>query len=140
MTLTVNQLATRAGVPAHIVRYYTQSGLLRARRDPGNRYRLYRDADVARLRFIRRAKILGFTLGDIRQILNDADRRRSPCPKTRSIVLKRLVQSEQRSAELAALQRRMKKAIRVWQKMPDAVPDGDSICHLIESVTGEAGA
>jgi DNA-binding transcriptional MerR regulator len=135
VALTVNQLAGRAGVPPHIVRYYSQAGLLRARRDPANRYRLYSDAEVVRLRFIRRAKVLGFTLADIRQILRDADRRRSPCPKTRRIILKRLEQSEERCAELIALQGRMKKAVRVWRKMPDALPNGESICHLIEAVT-----
>lgn len=135
MTMTVNELAKRARVQAHIVRYYTRAGLLRPRRDPANRYHLYRDADVTRLRFIRRAKLLGFRLGDIGQILRDADRRQSPCPRTRRIVLDRLKESEQRLSTLLALQGRMQRAIKVWRKLPDAVPDGDSICHLVEAVT-----
>jgi MerR family Zn(II)-responsive transcriptional regulator of zntA len=77
MPFTVSDLAKSAGVPAHVVRYYTRTGLLKPRGDRSNRYRLCTNADVTRLRFIRRAKSLGFTLGDIGQILRDADRRRS---------------------------------------------------------------
>jgi DNA-binding transcriptional MerR regulator len=135
MAMKVNELAKRAGVQAHVVRYYTRAGLLRPRRDPANRYHLYRDADVTRLRFIRRAKLLGFRLLDISQILRDADRRQSPCPKTRQIILDRLKEGEQRLSTLLALQGRMQKAAKVWRKLPDALPDGDSICHLVEAVT-----
>lgn len=135
MALTVSDLAKRAGVPPHVVRYYTRAGLLKPRRNRGNRYRLYSDADVTRLTFIRRAKSLGFTLGDIGQILRDADRLRSPCPKARKIIVTRLEASEEHLAELVDLQQRMRKAIKVWRKMPDAVPTGDSICRLIEAVT-----
>jgi DNA-binding transcriptional MerR regulator len=135
--MTVNDLARRAGIPGHVVRYYTRVGLLKPHRDPTNQYRVYRASDVARLRFIRRAKVLGFTLGDIGQILHDADRRRSPCPRTRRIILSRMGESEQRLSALLALQGRMQNAIKVWRKLPDAVPNGESICHLIEAVTKE---
>lgn len=135
MAFTVSELAKSVGVPAHVVRYYTRTGLLKPRRDRSNRYRLYTDADATRLRFIRRAKLLGFTLDDIGQILRDADRRRSPCPRTRKIIVTRLDESKKRLAALLELEGRMKKAIKVWRRMPDAVPTGDSICHLIEAVT-----
>ena len=135
--MTVNEVARQAGIPAHVVRYYTRAGLLKPRRDPDNHYRLYTKSDLTRLRFIRRAKLLGFTLGDVGQILRDADRRRSPCPRTRAIIMTRLGESERQSSTLLTLQQRMKKATRAWRKLPDAVPDGDSICHLIEAVTDD---
>jgi cytochrome c-type biogenesis protein CcmH/NrfG len=47
----------------------------------------------------------------------------------------RLNESEERLVALVGLQSRIKKAVKVWRKMPDAVPTGDSICHLIEAVT-----
>ncbi len=133
--MTVNELGRQAGVPAHVVRYYTRTGLLRARRDPVNRYRLYRESDVTRLRFIRRAKLLGFTLADIRQILRDAERMQSPCPRARRIIERRLSESEEKLAALVVLQERMKKATKAWRRMQDATPTGESICRLIEGVT-----
>jgi len=118
-----------------VVRHYTRVGLLKPRRDRVNRYRVYTESDVVRLRFIRRAKLLGFTLDDIGQILRDSDRNDSPCPRTRKIIDMRLQENEKRLEALVELQDRMKKAIRRWRKMPDAAPTGDSICVLVEAVT-----
>lgn len=139
MAITVADLAKRVGVPPHVVRHYTRIGLLKPRRNRGNRYRLYAESDVVRLRFIRRAKSLGFTLSDIGQILRDSDRNRSPCPKTREIIEVRLDENDKHLGALVELQTRMKRAIKVWKKMPDKMPTGESICHLIEAVTKNEG-
>jgi len=138
MAMTVNELAKQTGVAPHVVRYYTRAGLLRPRRHPTNEYRLYRDADANRLRFIRRAKFLGFTLKDIGQILRDADRGQSPCPRARAIIVDRLEQGEQRLAAETALRRRMKRAVKIWRTRRDSLPNGQSICALIEAVTTDA--
>ena len=131
----VNELAKLAGAEAHVVRYYTQTGLLSPRRNPNNRYREYRDTDVSRLRFIRRARRLGFTLQDITAILGDADMGRSPCAKVRDIIRKRSRDNQERLQELARLQARMDKAIELWESMPDRPPDHECLCHLIDAVS-----
>ncbi|HEY5568980.1 MAG TPA: MerR family transcriptional regulator, partial [Gammaproteobacteria bacterium] len=84
--MTVNDLATRAGVPPHVVRYYTRRGLLHPKRNARNGYREYAAADLYRLKFICRAKRVGFTLTDIEMILGDADRGVSPCLQVRRLV------------------------------------------------------
>jgi len=67
--LKIGELAQRAGVNVDTVRYYERSGLLPAPARRPSGYRAY-DADtVRRLRFIRRAKGLGFTLGEIEALL-----------------------------------------------------------------------
>ena len=68
-TLTIGQVARQAGVGVETVRFYEREGLLEqpARRESG--YRQYEDGVVARLRFIRRAKELGFTLKEVRELL-----------------------------------------------------------------------
>lgn len=135
--MTVKAIAREAGVSAHVVRYYSRAGLLKPQKNPANRYRLYTRSDLTRLRFIRRAQLLGFTLGDVRQILHDADRRRSPCPLTRAIIVTRLGDSEREVSALHAMQQRMKKALKAWRRLPDAVPNGESLCRLIEAVTDD---
>jgi len=67
--LTIGQVARRAGLGVETVRYYEREGLLAApdRRPSG--YRAYPEGVVARLRFIRRAKELGFTLREIKDLL-----------------------------------------------------------------------
>lgn len=67
--MKIGELARRAQVPIDTVRYYEREGLipLPVRRASG--YRDYLDSDVDRLRFMRRAKALGFTLQEIRELL-----------------------------------------------------------------------
>ena len=68
-SMGIGTLAKRAGVSIDTVRYYEKSGLLapQARRASG--YRRYSDLQLSRLRFIRRAQNLGFTLKDVRELL-----------------------------------------------------------------------
>ena len=96
----VNELAIRSDVPAHVVRYYTQIGLLTPTREARNRYRDYVESDVYRVKFIRRAKWLGFTLRDVKAILGDADAGDSPCPEVRDLVKLRAHENHHRLQQL----------------------------------------
>lgn len=135
----VNELARESGVAPHVVRYYTQLGLLEPSRDPKNRYREYAEPDVYRIRFIRRAKWLGFTLRDVKAILHDADHGVAPCPDVRKIIKVRATENRDRLRELKRLQRRVEEAIAVWDTMPDQPPDHRSLCHLIDTVAAAKG-
>ena len=132
--MQVNELAKQAGVEPHIVRFYTQTGLLHPGREPKNRYRNYADSDVHRLRFIRRARWLGFTLQDIKNILSDADEGVSPSSEIREIIKMRSQENQKRLRDFEHLQTRVDRAISVWESMPDQSPDHDSLCHLIDVV------
>jgi len=131
--ITVKRLAERAEVTPDAVRHYVRIGLLTPERDPRNRYKRFTDTDVRRLRFIRQAKSLGYTLAEIAEIFTHAERGRSPCPRVRELIGRRIAENRKLVDELGALQTRMEKALDRWKDMPDGVPDGDSICHLIES-------
>lgn len=130
----VTGLANKAGVPAYVVRYYTQIGLLAPSRDSDNGYRQFSTKDVYRVRFIRRAKLLGFRLSDIRKILGDADAGQSPCREVRQIVTQRASDNRERLQELNALQSRIESAVEMWETMPDQQPSHESLCHLIDAV------
>lgn len=69
-TLTRGEIARRTGVGIETVRYYEQRGLLEEPARTRSGYRRYDEAAVRRLRFIRRAKRLGFSLGEIRQLIS----------------------------------------------------------------------
>ncbi len=131
--LQVAELASAAGTTTHAVRYYSRRGLLHPERNPENGYRRYRPRDVARIRFIRRAQRLGMSLNDIREILGEADRGHSPCPRVRTILQQRIVANRSELDALNALQDRMELALESWQSLPDGVPDGHQVCHLIET-------
>jgi DNA-binding transcriptional MerR regulator len=131
--LTVSQLARQGGVAAHVVRFYARIGLIRPSRRHDNGYRLFDKSEVARLGFIRAAKHLGFTLNEIRQITARADSGSSPCAEVRALMRERIVHNRARLDAMLIQQARMEAALAAWEEMPDRVPDGDSICHLIES-------
>lgn len=131
--MMVHQLAARAGVSAHAVRYYTRIGLLHPRREARNGYKSYSDMDLHRVIFIRRAQGLGFGLSDITEIIRHSTQNRSPCPLVREIIERRLHENGDMLNELLALRERMQRAVRKWRRMPDRLPDGREICHLIES-------
>ena len=133
--LTVKELANRSGATPHAVRYYTRMGLLRPERNPDNGYRLYNYREVGWLRFIRQAKQLGYTLNEVKMIMHDADHGQSPCPRVRDILQRHIVENRRHLEELMALQSRMENALLDWADKPDGVPDGHSVCHLIESFT-----
>lgn len=67
--MKIGELAHRAEVGIDTVRYYERQGLLPAPERLASGYRRYDQSDVARLRFVRRAKALGFTLIEIRELL-----------------------------------------------------------------------
>lgn len=136
--LTVAEIAKCCGVSAHTVRYYVREKLITPATQTENNYRLFNPQDVIQLRFIRMAKMLGFTLNEIRQILEHAQLGESPCADVREIIQKHIIENEQKIQELQALQVRMEQALKKWQDMPNKTPNGNSICHLIESV-GQTG-
>lgn len=131
--MTVNQIAKKAEVAPDTVRYYSRLGLLKPQRNPENGYKLFKTNDVSRLRFIRQAQALGFTLKEITEILGDAEEGSSPCPKVRDIIARHIEDNRRKIVELQALQNRMEAALDKWKSMPDGAPDGKHVCHLIES-------
>lgn len=131
--LTVTELAKRSDTTIHAVRYYTRLGILRPERNPDNGYRLYQPREVGWLRFVQQAKHLGYTLSEIREIMHDSDQDQSPCPRVREILQNRIKENRQKLEELMALQTRMERALEQWADMPDGMPNGHSVCHLIES-------
>lgn len=131
--LTVNELAKQSGAPAQVVRYYARIGLIHPAGQKANGYRLFTPGDAGRLRFIRLAKALGFTLNEIRQITQQAEHGEVPCPDVRRIIRRRIQENRAEIDEMLPLQTRMEQALAQWDSMPDGVPDGHSVCHLIES-------
>ena len=132
--MQVHELAARAAVAPHVVRYYARLGLLRPARDPRNKYKHFSQADLQRLAFIRKAKRLGFALGEVRMVLEMSRKGKTPCPLVREVMRRRVADNAHDLAEVTALQERMESALRKWRRMPDGVPDGRAICRLIEAV------
>lgn len=104
--LTIGQFARRAGFNPKTIRYYEEIGLLP--QPPRNEvgYRLYFDEDLPRLRFIQRAKMLGLSLAEIKQLVHYADDGCCDLLQERLLALveEKLVEVDRRLSELAAFQ------------------------------------
>ena len=132
--MTAAILAEETDTTVHTVRHYTNIGLLKPSRNKSNNYKIYQHSDVILLRFINNAKELGFTLKEISEILTEAESGHSPCPLVREIIEKRICENREKIMEMQELQEKMEKARKDWAKMEDALPNGHSVCHLIESI------
>lgn len=96
--LSIGQLAQQAGVAIDTVRYYERNALLTPAGRLASGYRRYGDAELKRLRFIRRAKALGFSLDDIRVLLGLSDER--DVAEVKRAAQRKLGDIEHRIAEL----------------------------------------
>ncbi len=130
--MKVSELARKATVTADTVRHYTKIGLLEPARNPDNGYQIYDSTALKYLRFIQKARLLGFSLHDIEKIVHHKHSGSSPCPMVRTLMASRLPKVESQIAELQQQLTRMQQAMDAWEAMPDGLPDGSSICPLIE--------
>ncbi len=126
------ECARAAGVTPDAVRHYLRTGLLSAVGRTESGYRTFSAASVARVRFIRSAVGLGFTLKDVKELIAMSDRGDLPCPRARLLLHEHLAEHRARLDDMVALYERMKHALRGWRELPDGVPDGTSVCGLIE--------
>jgi DNA-binding transcriptional MerR regulator len=107
-SLTIGALAARTGVTAETIRYYERVGVLPrpSRRAAGPThagYRRYGPADVSRLAFVHRARELGFSLDEVRQLLSLARDPARPCAEVDALARAHLAKVDAKLAELAAL-------------------------------------
>lgn len=99
---TIGKAARAANLSIDTVRFYERSGLLRPPPRTAGGYRLYRQDDIDRLRFIHRAKALGFTLEEIAELLrlNDGTGRRRD---VKAVAAQRLAELDRKLAELTRI-------------------------------------
>lgn len=99
-SLTIGRIAQSAGVAIDTIRFYEREGLLPEPRRRPSGYREYDTSAVSRLRFIRRAKDLGFTLDEIRELLALSADRHGGVEGVRDRAAARLAAIDERIAEL----------------------------------------
>ena len=123
--LTIGRLAGAAGVNVETVRYYQRIGLLQTPERPRHGVRAYDDQHLARLRFIKSAQRLGFTLGEVEALLRlDAGQ----CTEARAVAEHRLVEVRAKREQLARLEAALEGVIASCDGSPA------ERCPLIDSL------
>lgn len=132
--MNIGQAALKSGLPVKTLRYYEEIGLVHPARMEGNDYRDYSATDVEHLRFLQRARAVGFSLEVCRELLGlyrDENRR---CSQVKKLVLEKIEQVETQLRELHAL-----KSVLI--DMANSCAGDDSTeCAIIETLAQPAPA
>jgi len=134
-TMTAGQVARRAGVGVETVRFYEKNGLLEepARRASG--YREYDGRTVDRLRFILRAKDIGFTLTEIKDLLSLRSSSDQPCDDVRGRAEAKITEIEEKVALLLRMKQVLRRLVSSCGKQEDS-----SRCPVLEALDGTTTA
>jgi len=101
--MKIGDLARATGTKVETIRFYEAEGLIPPPARSSGNYRIYEQAHLARLSFIRRARDLGFTLDQVRTLLRLADDRDAPCAEVDAITTAHVTQIDRKLADLQAL-------------------------------------
>ncbi|GIU15687.1 heavy metal-responsive transcriptional regulator [Shewanella sp. MBTL60-007] len=131
----IGELAQLCEVKADTLRFYEKHGLLAPSSRTGSGYRIYTEADAERLRFILRAKAVGFTLAEITELLSiELDKSNWACADVKGMVDDKLANVEAKIAELNHFQLSLQRLSQACCGGPESA-EHCSILEALESNT-----
>lgn len=134
--MLIGELADALDLPPETVRFYERRGLLPEPQRATNGYRLYSDAALHRLRFIRTAQAAGLTLTEIRSIIDLRDEGTVPCSHVGALLETKLAEVQQRQRHLAALEIELDQLLRRGRSLDPADCGDDDVCHILTTHAG----
>lgn len=129
--MNIGQAAELSGLPAKTIRYYEDIGLIRPDR-AGNGYRDYSEPDIHRLAFLQRARALGFSIEDCRQLMDLYRDRNRASHDVREIARAHVTAIDAKLRELQAMRATLGALIHACHG--DNRPD----CPILEDIAGDA--
>jgi DNA-binding transcriptional MerR regulator len=123
-TLSPSELARLTGVSTDTLRHYERKGVLGLPTRSDSGYRRYPPEAVARVRLVRRALTIGFTLDELAGVLSERDRGGAPCQRVRMLVTERLVELEAHLGDLTELRDELRLLLRDWDRRLARIPVG----------------
>lgn len=135
--LRVGDVASKAGVSVDTVRHYERKGVLQNVVRDESGYRRYPEDAVRRVRVIRRAIGLGFSLDELSDIFRERAAGKPPCGRVRELAGRKLVELDERIAALTALRAALTETISGWDERLRATGQG-GFAHLLETLSPSA--
>ncbi|MBL8672190.1 MAG: helix-turn-helix domain-containing protein [Alphaproteobacteria bacterium] len=108
---TIGVLSGLSGVGVETIRYYEREGLMPPPARSASGYRMYGPDDRSRLVFVRRARELGFTLDQVRRLLDLADERAGSCQQAQGVAAAQLREIRRKLADLRRMERALNGAV-----------------------------
>lgn len=128
--MNIGEAAELSGLPPKTIRYYEDIGLLRASRQ-GNGYRDYGPSEIHKLRFLARARSLGFSIEDCRSLMSLYEDRHRASADVRTLAETRIAEVEAKIRELQAMRATLSRLVHACHG--DDRPD----CPILEDLAGE---
>lgn len=129
--MNIGDAAERSGLPPKTIRYYEDIGLVHPSR-AGNGYRDYSTADIHRLRFVQRARSLGFTVEECRQLLSLYGDSGRESADVKALAKVKLAEIDRKIEELMGLRKTLNHLVHTCHG--DHRPD----CPILDELAGEA--
>ena len=126
---TISQVAKAAEIPTTTVRYYERAGLVEPDDRSAGNYRLYGEESLQKLRFIRAAQAIGFTLDDIKALLEQTEDQHPACRDVQVLIEERLSDIKRKMKDLRHVQGVLQTSLDECQKSNAA-----ECCHVIETL------
>lgn len=138
--LQIGQVAQQTGLTVDAIRFYEKEKLLpKALRSTGG-FRLYGGEHVEQLRFIQRAQAIGFSLGEIRELLLVQDEEVETCSHVRDLIQQKLASVQQKMNELAQIEGRLKEALQKCNRELRKTSARHDQCPLLEMIASSENA
>ena len=123
---TISQLAKAADVPTSTLRYYERVGLVIPETRSHSNYRLYGDESLEKLKFIRAAQAVGFTLEDVKSLLVTDKGKLPTCGSVQGLIENRLADVERRLKDLRHVRKVLKSAMEQCRRQKKS-----ERCHVV---------
>lgn len=137
--LRVGELSKLSGVSTDTLRHYERKGVLPRPARSRNGYREYECFAIERVRLVRRALSVGFTLDELARILRARDRGAAPCKEVRALASQKLEDIERQLADLSEMRDDLRRAIREWDRLIAKVLPGEP-ARLLDSLASDGSA
>lgn len=131
--LKSGELARLAGISPDTVRHYERMKLLAAAKRSAGNYRLYPPETVDRVRLIRRALAVGFSIPELARILKVRDEGGAPCRQAKQLLEEKLEQVEQQITDLNAMRAHLRTVLKDWNERLNRTSDGKP-ARLLETL------
>ncbi len=133
LTMKIGEVSRASGVGIETLRFYERSGLLGKPARTRSGYRVYRESILERLEFVKKAQTLGFSLEEIRRIIEENKAGKCPCAKVRENVRERLKEIDERLRDLRRYRNELAATLASWDEQ-ETEAEGNT-CSLIEHST-----
>lgn len=136
--MQIGELAEKGVATIQTLRFYEREGLMPSPRGDLSGYRVHNEGDLRWLIFIRQAKILGFSLPEIHDILRMREQGECPCGSVVILAEQHLRTVERHFRQISHFRGALRQALKRWKRTCDQRISGDAYCRLIESTVGDS--